>query len=758
MSAKNSAVNYKSFSPNRVSLIIHHVSFIGIYFAICLILLSLFSCGGSTNPISDKGSITFNLEWENPAKISKSQTSPDVCVDYGITTVSATVYNSSNVNLASGSWPCSYHSGTIYNVPAGSNMRIQLEGSVSNVVSWRGEKTDITVSAEKNTNAGTITMTYIGNDTTRPTVTSVTPFSNSINIPVTTALTAIFSEKIASSSINTSTFTLKAGTNSVIGSVTYNTDVKTAIFIPSTNLNYSTTYTATITTGVEDMAGNHMANNYTWSFTTNPLPGTVPLSPTGVNVTSGDKLVAISWNAVSDTTSYNIYWSTTSGVTKTTGTKISNVTSPYLHTNLTNGIIYYYVVTAENNYGESSESNEVSATPQAIGTAPSPPAGVTATAGDKQVTVSWNSVNGATSYNIYWSATSGVTKTTGTRISGITSPYTHAGLTNGTTYFYILTALNSYGESSKSNEVSATPKAPGGITELKPMNEARGNFGTAKGADGKIYVFGGGGGTYPPGVISSVECYDPNTDTWAYKQSLPTARAWQRAATAQDGKIYLFGGSNNSWPSTDVWAYDPVTNTWDTSIPRMPGEERDTVAVTGTDGIIYLFGGYWNYNTVQAFNPSTKTWQIKSPMPTGRWAAAGALGPDGKIYIVGGGYPGQPDYGVYNTLEVYDPVTDSWETKSPMPTARNYLGAAFGGDGKLYVVGGEVYGAGRTGIVYDVIEAYDPLTDTWETAGHLPLKLTQLSGSVVADNLGNIHCLGGNTLSEVKNTHYLLTP
>ena len=259
------------------------------------------------------------------------------------------------------------------------------------------------------------------------------------------------------------------------------------------------------------------------------------------------------------------------------------------------------------------------------------------------------------------------------------------------------------------------------IIEREPMNEARALFGATRGADGKIYVFGGYTGT---AILSSVECYDPNTDSWSYRQAMPGAKAWHRATTGPDGKIYLFGGSTNSVPSKDVWAYDPNTDTWDTSIPQMPIEERDTVAVSGPDGIIYLFGGYSNYNTVQAFNPSTQVWQTKSSMPTGRWSAAGALGSDGKIYVVGGGHPGQPDYGVYDTLEAYDPLTDSWETKSPMPTARNYHAAAFGGDGKLYAIGGEVYGAGRTGIVYGVIEVYDPHTDTWETGGNLPTGLT----------------------------------
>ena len=95
---------------------------------------------------------------------------------------------------------------------------------------------------------------------------------------------------------------------------------------------------------------------------------------------------------------------------------------------------------------------------------PSAPTGLTASAGNEQVTISWSAVSGATSYNIYWSETSGVTKTNGTQISDVTSPYTHTGLTNDTPYYYIVTAVNSYGESVESEELSAAPT--GGGTSL----------------------------------------------------------------------------------------------------------------------------------------------------------------------------------------------------------------------------------------------------------------------------------------------------
>ncbi|MEL4106718.1 kelch repeat-containing protein [Oscillospiraceae bacterium WX1] len=89
-----------------------------------------------------------------------------------------------------------------------------------------------------------------------------------------------------------------------------------------------------------------------------------------------------------------------------------------------------------------------------------PPAAptLTATPGDAQVTLNWNSVIDATSYNVYRSTTSGGTYTQiATGVTGTTS--TDTGLTNGTTYYYVVTAVNDAGESDYSNEVSATPQA-----------------------------------------------------------------------------------------------------------------------------------------------------------------------------------------------------------------------------------------------------------------------------------------------------------
>jgi beta-galactosidase len=185
-----------------------------------------------------------------------------------------------------------------------------------------------------------------------------------------------------------------------------------------------------------------------------------PAAPTGLGATAGTGQVALTWTASSGATSYNVKRSTSSGG-ETTITNVTGVN--YTDTNVVNGTTYYYKVSAVNAYGESTNSTEVSAMPQAQ--APPTPSGLGATAGTGQVVLTWTASTGATSYNVKRSTTSGG-ETTITNVTGVT--YTDTNVVNGTTYYYMVSATNASGESVNSGEVSAMPQAQQipGITAL----------------------------------------------------------------------------------------------------------------------------------------------------------------------------------------------------------------------------------------------------------------------------------------------------
>jgi len=109
-------------------------------------------------------------------------------------------------------------------------------------------------------------------DTTAPTVTLTNPVNTATGIATNTTIAATFSEAMDPLTITTTKFTLKKGTAAVAGTVNYSG--VTAVFTPASNLAASTAYTATITTGVKDLAGNALATAKVWNFTTGAVPDT----------------------------------------------------------------------------------------------------------------------------------------------------------------------------------------------------------------------------------------------------------------------------------------------------------------------------------------------------------------------------------------------------------------------------------------------------------------------------------------------------
>jgi endoglucanase len=184
-----------------------------------------------------------------------------------------------------------------------------------------------------------------------------------------------------------------------------------------------------------------------------------PATPAAPTVSAGNAQVATSWSAVSGAANYTLKRTSGSATGTYANAATGITTTSYTNTGLTNGTAYFYKLAAVNSCGLSSADSAASAgaTPSASCTPPAVPTSVAAAAGNAQATVSWATVSGATSYTVLRSTTSGSGYTS--LATGVTTTsYTNTGLTNGTTYYYVVQAVGACA-SGNSAQVSATPTA-----------------------------------------------------------------------------------------------------------------------------------------------------------------------------------------------------------------------------------------------------------------------------------------------------------
>ena len=211
---------------------------------------------------------------------------------------------------------------------------------------------------------------------------------------------------------------------------------------------------------------------------------------------------------------------------------------------------------------------------------------------------------------------------------------------------------------------------------------------------GKLYVVGGGF-TAEDGLSNKLFVYSPNTNEWSEGASLPAARG---ALTANfiNETLYAVGGVDVSGASNDNLAYDPKTNTWTERAPMPTAREHLASAVV--DGKLFAIGGRQidsgspkvNLNNNEMYNPLNDSWTVMEQMPSKRSGIAAAASPvDGGIYVFGGENPFKDEGPVktFDIVEKYNPKTDTWSIEQPMPTARHGL-AAISYENKIYVIAG----------------------------------------------------------------------
>lgn len=199
-------------------------------------------------------------------------------------------------------------------------------------------------------------------------------------------------------------------------------------------------------------------------------PPTTPTAPRNLSATGGNQQIQLTWAKPSLTgglpiTFYKIYRGLTSGnLTFLTAVKGHLLT--YTDSGLTNGVTYYYRVSAINAVGESSQSNEVNAKPVGLPTAPQ---NLAATSTPNTITLNWSAPvsDGGSPISHYrlYRGTSSDRKLVLATTSNFT--YTDTGLTNGATYYYQIAAVNAVGIGPRSNEASSTPQA---TTPSAPQN------------------------------------------------------------------------------------------------------------------------------------------------------------------------------------------------------------------------------------------------------------------------------------------------
>lgn len=244
-------------------------------------------------------------------------------------------------------------------------------------------------------------------------------------------------------------------------------------------------------------------------------------------------------------------------------------------------------------------------------------------------------------------------------------------------------------------------------------------------------------GTYDDGATVPVVGFP----IWRTRTSMPTAR-YSFAAAAANGRIYAIGGSTSSGPIATVEEYNPATNTWTPRAPML--EQRAAIGAASIDGLVYVAGGSGPgncpLNTLEIYNPVLDSWMAGPLMPGGPRKNAVVVAVGRKIYVIGGelNVCGSPTGAVLNRVEAFDVDTQQWSlpgTLTNMPTARRFFGAG-AVQGIIYAVGGD-----NTTSNLQTVEAYNPATNTWNSRSPLPAARSLLAVTVIDDAL---YAVGGN--------------
>lgn len=187
--------------------------------------------------------------------------------------------------------------------------------------------------------------------------------------------------------------------------------------------------------------------------------------------------------------------------------------------------------------------------------------------------------------------------------------------------------------------------------------------------------------------------------------SLSTTRVAASSAVGKDGTVYVIGGYGDKGNLASVEAYDPATNLWSLRA-SLPKSRFFGAAHAGVDGKILYFGGLTSTTgytkDINVYDPASDSWSKLGDMNYQRSTITTAAAPDGKIYFIGGAAPDDPEIdrpdasGCSTLVESYDPATQQWKQYKRLAKPICDAAAAAGADGKIYLTGGYSGVAGST--------------------------------------------------------------
>ncbi|MFC1508902.1 kelch repeat-containing protein [Candidatus Omnitrophota bacterium] len=240
--------------------------------------------------------------------------------------------------------------------------------------------------------------------------------------------------------------------------------------------------------------------------------------------------------------------------------------------------------------------------------------------------------------------------------------------------------------------------------------------------NGIIYAIGGYTMGFQNRAQSTTYAYDPTTDTWTEKASMPTKRGCHCAAVV-DGKIYIIGGAQVIGGAQDAYwqlggemlstveEYDPATDTWTSKSSMLTGRRYATASVI--NGKIYVMGGAEGESpvaSVEEYDPATDTWTEKGDMLTPLFIVSSSV-VNGKIYTISGC---DKSWNVKTNVDEYDPATNTWIKRTNISAGRaGHTCAAM--NGKIYVFGGtsfpNTWDFQNSNYFISLIEVFDPGSD-----------------------------------------------